>query len=79
MRNLHDPDKWRFGSNPSGLKMFLCGSIKKVLKRSNKEIFAFNQWRRVWSVPSGFNELRYVAEMSRKQPSNLRRSILFIF
>jgi hypothetical protein len=33
----------------------------------------------VWSVPSGFNELRDVAEMSRKQSSELCRSILSIF
>jgi hypothetical protein len=33
----------------------------------------------VWSVPSGFNELRDGAEISRKQSSNLRRSISFIF
>jgi hypothetical protein len=53
--------------------------IKKVQKRSNNSVFLCNQWRRVWSVPSGFNELRDVAERRGKQSSNLCRSILFIF
>jgi hypothetical protein len=52
---------------------------KKAPKRSNTSVFLCNQWRRVLSVPSGFSELGDVAEMRGKQPSNLRRSILFIF
>ena len=54
-------------------------AIKKVQERSNMGIFACHQWRRVWSVPSGFKELRFVAEMRKRQPSNQHRSILSIF
>jgi hypothetical protein len=39
----------------------------KRSKRSNKRIFPCNQWRRVWPVPSGFNELRDVAVMAWKR------------
>jgi hypothetical protein len=67
-------DCGRHGSSPSGRKMPLCGSIKKVQKRSNKGIFPCNQWRRVWSVPSGFNELHYIAEMAWKRSSVRSRS-----
>jgi hypothetical protein len=38
-----------------------------IANRSSKGIFACNQWRRVWSVTSGFNEFPYVAEMAWKR------------
>ena len=44
------------------------------LKRSNHRIIPCIQWRRVWSVPSDFNELRYLAEMAWKRSLVRRRS-----
>lgn len=57
-----------------GRKILVWGTMRKVQERTNKGIFPCNQWRRVWSVPSGFNELRDVAEIYRKGISFLHRS-----
>jgi hypothetical protein len=54
-----------------------CSCVDRS-KKSNNSIFACNQWRRVWSVPSGFNELRYVAEMAWKRSSGLKRQVLSV-
>jgi hypothetical protein len=66
-------ESWAFICKDWRPQTLLGGSIKKVQKRSNNSFFACNQWRRVWSVPSGFNELRYVAEMAWKR--SLLRSL----
>ena len=72
---MRTPDRPSSGGSRLDYGQFgrkLCGEKHAWVDRSrrfNKGIFPCNQWRRVWSVPSGFNELRDVAEMRRKQSS----------
>jgi hypothetical protein len=58
-----------------GEKCVCVDRRKRSKKGPIRGIFLCNQWRRVWSVPSGFNELRDVAEMAWKRSSVRSRSV----